>query len=81
MVELKRNENIRRLFMLQTIYLGTYTRRESKGIYSIALDTEKETLSDLTLRAEETSPTYLARSKKEAVYSVTEVDGKGGAAA
>ena len=67
--------------MLQTIYLGTYTRRESKGIYSIALDTEKGTLTDLTLCAEEKSPTYLARSKKEAVYSVTEVDGNGGAAA
>ena len=39
--------------MLQTIYLGTYTRRESKGIYSIALDTEKGTLTDLTLCAEE----------------------------
>lgn len=67
--------------MLQTIYLGTYTRRESKGIYSIALDTEKGTLTDLTLCAEEKSPTYLARSKKEAVYSVTEVAGNGGAAA
>ena len=31
--------------MLQTIYLGTYTRRESKGIYSITLDTEKNNWS------------------------------------
>ena len=67
--------------MLQTIYLGTYTRRESKGIYSITLDTEKEQLVDLTLRAEEKSPTYLARSKKERVYTVTEVDGAGGCGA
>ena len=50
--------------MLQTIYLGTYTRRESKGIYSIALDTEKGTLTDLTLCAEEKSPTYLARRSR-----------------
>ena len=67
--------------MLQTIYLGTYTRRESKGIYSITLDTEKEQLVDLTLRAEEKSPTYLARSKKERVYTVTEADGPAGCGA
>lgn len=67
--------------MLEKMLLGTYTRRESKGIYSLVLDTEKEDLVDLELLTEENSPTYLARSKKGAVYSVTEVDGKGGASA
>lgn len=67
--------------MLQTIFLGTYTRRESKGIYSITLDTEKGELKDLTLESEEKSPTYLARSQKKNTYTVTEVDGAGGCGA
>lgn len=33
--------------MIEKIILGTYTRRESKGIYTIDLDTEKEELSSL----------------------------------
>lgn len=28
--------------MIEKIILGTYTRRESKGIYTIDLDTEKK---------------------------------------
>lgn len=67
--------------MLEKMFLGTYTRRESKGIYSLVLDTDKEELVDLELVTKETSPTYLARSKKGFTYSVTEVDGKGGASA
>lgn len=64
--------------MLEKMLLGTYTRRESKGIYSLVLDTDKEELIDLTLETEENSPTYLARSKKGNVYTVTSVDGEGG---
>ena len=67
--------------MLEQILLGTYTRRDSKGIYQIALDTEKETLSEATLLLEETSPTYLAVSKKNELFNVTSVDGEGGMAA
>src|SRR5699024_186831 len=66
--------------MLEKIFLGTYTRRKSEGIYTILLDTEKAELSGLTLVAKETSPTYLARSQKNFTYAVTSVDGKGGAA-
>lgn len=67
--------------MLEKIFLGTYTRRKSKGIYSIVLDTEKEDLVDLSLETKETSPTYLARSTDNNIYSVTSVGEKGGAAA
>ncbi|MBP2100709.1 lactonase family protein [Enterococcus rivorum] len=67
--------------MLEQILLGTYTRRDSKGIYQITLDTEKETLSEATLLLEETSPTYLAVSKKNELFNVTSVDGEGGMAA
>ncbi|AYW45717.1 lactonase family protein [Tetragenococcus koreensis] len=67
--------------MLEKILLGTYTRGESKGIYSVQLDTKNKELADLTLVAEENSPTYLAQSKAKNLYSVTSVDDKGGAAA
>lgn len=67
--------------MLTKILLGTYTRRVSEGIYSITLDTDKEQLTDLKLETKETSPTYLTRSKKGNIYTVSSVDGKGGIAA
>lgn len=63
------------------ILLGTYTRRTSQGIYRITLDTEKETLTGLELMTEENSPTYLAQSKQQNLYSVTSVEGNGGCAA
>lgn len=67
--------------MLEKILLGTYTRRESEGIYQITLDTDKKELVDLQLVTKENSPTYLARSKSGHLYTVTAVDGKGGAGA
>lgn len=30
--------------MKETIYLGTYTKRASEGVYQITLDTEKKTI-------------------------------------
>lgn len=68
-------------FILEKVLLGTYTRRESQGIYTIQLDTDKEMLSELTLVAQTDSPTYLAKSKSENLYAVTSMDGQGGAAA
>ena len=34
--------------MIEKMLLGTYTRRESEGVYSLALDTEKKELTGLT---------------------------------
>jgi len=67
--------------MLEKMLLGTYTRGESQVVYSAQLDTENKKLTDLTLAAKETSPTYLALSKAKNLYSVTTVDDKGGVAA
>ncbi|MBM7710676.1 lactonase family protein [Enterococcus xiangfangensis] len=64
--------------MIYKILLGTYTRRISQGIYQIELDTAAETLNNLTLVTEENSPTYLAQSKEDFLYSVTSRDGQGG---
>lgn len=64
--------------MIQKILLGTYTRRVSEGIYQIELDTTTETLNNLQLITKETSPTYLAKSKENYLYSVTSHEGEGG---
>ncbi|MBO0480750.1 lactonase family protein [Candidatus Enterococcus courvalinii] len=67
--------------MIEKIILGTYTRRVSEGIYTIDLDTEKKELFGLSLVAKEASPTYLAKSNAKNLYTVTTVDGLGGAGA
>lgn len=67
--------------MTTKLLLGTYTRRVSEGIYSISLDTTTGTLKDLKLETKENSPTYLTRSQAGNVYTVTAVDGNGGAGA
>lgn len=61
--------------MLQKVLLGTYTRRESKGIYSIELDAEKKELQNLNLEAEVGSPTYLDKSADASrLYAVIKED-------
>lgn len=67
--------------MIEKMLLGTYTRRESEGVYSLALDTEKKELTGLTLVTKENSPTYLAESQKQSIYTVTSIDNRGGVAA
>ena len=64
--------------MSQTIYFGTYTKKESKGIYKAQFDPETGTLSHLALVAAEPNPTYLAFSKKGNLYSVGAEAGKRG---
>lgn len=65
--------------MTQKILLGTYTKRESKGIYSIELDLENKTLGEIHLEAEVGSPTYLDVSNdEELLYSVMKNGDNGG---
>ena len=67
--------------MTQTVYFGTYTRRESKGLYKADFDSNNGTLSNLTLVAEEASPTYLAFDAADHLYTVGAENGQGGIAA
>ena len=67
--------------MTQTVYFGTYTRRDSQGIYKAEFDTKKGELSNLELVAEEPSPTYLAFDQAGHLYTVGAKDGQGGIAA
>ena len=66
--------------MSQSIYFGTYTKKESKGIYKAQFDPETGSLSDLELVAAEPNPTFIAFSEKGNLYSVGTQDGKGGIA-
>lgn len=67
--------------MMEKIILGTYTRRVSEGIYTINLDNKKGELTGLELATKENSPTYLTKSKVGNLYTVTSIDGLGGAGA
>lgn len=66
--------------MSQSIYFGTYTKKESKGIYKAQFDPETGNLSDLELVAAEPNPTFIAFSEKGNLYSVGAQEGKGGIA-
>ena len=61
--------------MSQSIYFGTYTKKESKGIYKAQFDPETGSLSDLELVAAEPNPTFIAFSEKGNLYSVGAQDG------
>lgn len=65
--------------MLEKFYLGTYTKRKSKGIYSIKLDTTNQKLINLKLEVEIENPTYID-IKKEKIYSVCSKKNSGGIA-
>ena len=51
--------------MNEKFYLGTYTKRDSKGVYSVLLNKETEQLEALTLEATIDNPTYLSYSKAD----------------
>ncbi|CAH1852457.1 lactonase family protein [Convivina intestini] len=63
---------------IHKLLLGTYTKRTSKGVYEVELDTQSQQLQNATLVFELTNPTYLALSKANKVYAVENRDGQGG---
>lgn len=65
--------------MKHTLYLGSYTKRESKGVHQISLDTNRNELVDYKLIAEVDSPTYITfSSDKERLYAISkEEEGAG----
>ena len=55
------------------VYLGTYTGKQSKGIYQCELDIKDGSLSDATLAVETSSPSFLAfHPNKKFLYAVNE---------
>jgi len=61
------------------LLLGTYTKRISKGIYSMILDPNTQKLKDLELVAQVDNPTYLATTE-EGILSVIKNGNNGGIA-
>jgi 6-phosphogluconolactonase len=65
-----------------TGYVGTYTKGDSKGIYTFTLDTDHKTLSNPSLAAELENPTYVAISEDNStLYAVVKQGDNGGVAA
>ncbi|WP_407272892.1 lactonase family protein [Radiobacillus sp. PE A8.2] len=63
-------------------YVGTYTKGDSKGVYSFTLDTEAQKLSDVKVAAELDNPTYVTVSNdNNFLYAVAKEGDKGGVAA
>ena len=62
------------------VYFGTYTNKESKGIYISELDLKTGTLSEPTLAADTTNPSFLAIDPTQkylyAVGEISEFEGK-----
>ncbi len=56
------------------VYVGTYTQKESKGIYAWRFDAASGKLAPLGLTAETVNPTFLAlRPDRRFLYSVSEI--------
>ncbi len=62
-------------------YIGTYSKGDSKGVYTFTLDTETKQLSNQQLAAELKDPTYVAITNENKLYAVMKEDTKGGIAA
>lgn len=68
--------------MKYTGYIGTYTKGDSKGIYSFTLDTDEKKLGEVSVAAAIGSPTYLNLSKDNRfVYAVANEGEAGGVVA
>lgn len=60
-----------------TFYIGTYTKKDSKGIYKYQISNDGK-LSKIGLIAQVTNPTFLTKSKdKKTLFTVGETDDKG----
>ncbi|MCL2114235.1 MAG: lactonase family protein [Streptococcaceae bacterium] len=66
--------------MKEKILLGGYTKRVSKGVYSVILDTKSAQLSDLNEVATVQNPTYITIDEHNHLYTCA-ADGNGGGVA
>ncbi|WP_035725856.1 lactonase family protein [Gracilibacillus boraciitolerans] len=62
-----------------TGYIGSYTKKESKGVYRFTLDTDEKKLKNVEVAAPLDNPTYLTVTKDNRfVYAVSKEGNKGG---
>ena len=64
--------------MTEEFYIGTYTKRISRGIYQVSVDPTTAKLTNCEWLASAGSPTYIAKSKAQRLYVINkkETDGK-----
>lgn len=64
--------------MTEDFYIGTYTKRISRGIYRVSVDTKKPELTDCEWLASAGSPTYIAKADAKRLYVINkkETDGQ-----
>lgn len=64
--------------MIEKLLVGTYTHKNSEGLYELELDTDAKKLQNLTLVGRSGNPTYLVQSKANKVYAIDaeSADGK-----
>ena len=65
---------------MEEIYFGTYTKRQSQGIYKADFDNETGQLSNLQLVVSQQNPTYLTFSADNCLYSIASDKNQGGVA-
>ncbi|MFS0787933.1 lactonase family protein [Shouchella sp. 1P09AA] len=59
-------------------YIGTYSKGDSKGVYTFTLDTEAKNLQHLDVAAELKDPTFIAVTKTNKLYAVMKEGSEGG---
>lgn len=64
--------------MLEEFLIGTYTKKSSRGIYTIKLDTNAKRLAEASLLINAQNPTYLNISAANNLYAVVKDGDKGG---
>lgn len=66
---------------MQKMILGSYTKKDSQGIYSVELDTKAKKLTNVQPLIKEDNPTFVAISNKDIIYAVSKDGDLGGVAA
>lgn len=66
--------------MKENFLIGTYTKKDSKGIYAVTLDTDAGKLTDVRLAIPSQKPAYLQVGGNDRVYAIKQVDDQGGVA-
>lgn len=66
--------------MTEEFLIGTYTKKDSKGVYKVTLDPEKGEITKVELAIPSQKPAYLQVGSDKRVYAVKQIDDQGGVA-
>ncbi|MCI1975280.1 MAG: lactonase family protein [Limosilactobacillus sp.] len=66
--------------MTEQFLIGTYTKKDSKGVYKVTLDPEKKEITKVELAIPSQKPAYLQVGSDKRVYAVKQIDDQGGIA-